>query len=54
MFIAMDANFRLKRRAISNTERDPALGGGWGYFIADKPYHEHVLKYADQEDVSVM
>lgn len=49
--IAIDANFRLKRRAISNNLRDPALGSGWAYFVEDEPYREHILKYADQEDV---
>ena len=53
MLIAIDANFRLKRRAVSSNERDPALGSGWGYFVEDPPYREHVLSYADQEDVSL-
>ena len=52
MILAIDANFRLKRRAVSSNERDPALGSGWGYFVSDEPYREHVLKYANQEDVS--
>ena len=52
MLIAIDANFRLKRRAVSSNERDPALGSGWGYFVEDLPYREHVLKHADQDDVS--
>lgn len=50
--IAIDANFRLKRRAISNNARDPALGSGWAYFVEDGPYQQHVLNYADQVDVS--
>ena len=52
MLISIDANFRLKRRAVSSNERDPALGSGWGYFVEDPPYREHVLKHADQDDVS--
>ncbi|KAF7797546.1 hypothetical protein EIP86_008746 [Pleurotus ostreatoroseus] len=52
MLIAIDANFRLKRRAVSSNERDPALGSGWGYFVEDAPYYEHILQYADQEDIS--
>lgn len=50
-FIAIDANFRLKRRAISTYERDPALGSGWGFFVEGPPYREYVLQHADQEDV---
>jgi hypothetical protein len=52
LVVAIDANFRLKRRAVSSNERDPALGDGWGYFVEDKPYLDYVLKHADQEDVS--
>ncbi|KAJ3551391.1 hypothetical protein NM688_g4727 [Phlebia brevispora] len=52
MLVAIDANFRLKRRAVSSNERDPALGSGWGYFVEDTRYREHVLRYATQEDIS--
>ncbi|KAJ3536762.1 hypothetical protein NM688_g6792 [Phlebia brevispora] len=52
MLIAIDVNFRLKRQAVSSNERDPALGSGWGYFVEDTRYREHVLKYANQEDIS--
>ena len=48
----MDANFRLKRRAISNDARDPGLMSGLGYFVEDKMYREHILNYVDQDDVS--
>lgn len=51
--VAIDTNFRLKRRAVSSNERDPALGSGWGYFVEDAPYLQHVLRYANQDDVSV-
>lgn len=49
--VAVDANFRLKRRARSSSDRDPDLGSGWGYFVEDSSYREHVLKYADQHEV---
>lgn len=52
LFIAIDANFRLKRRVVSNNARDPALSSGPGYFVPDEDYRKHVLNYADQEDVS--
>ena len=52
LVVAIDANFRLKRRAVSTTDRDPPLGSGWGYFVEDGPYLEHVLANASQEDVS--
>ena len=52
LIVAVDANFRLKRRAVSSNKQDPALGSGWGYFVEDTAYREHILQYADQEDVS--
>lgn len=51
--IAIDANFRLKRRAVSNNARDPALGSGWGYFVEDTAYAAYVMQHASQEDVSL-
>ncbi|KAF7304205.1 CxC2 domain-containing protein [Mycena indigotica] len=38
IFIALDACFRLKRRAISNELRDPGLGTGWAYMLEWHPY----------------
>ena len=52
LIIAIDANFRLKRRAVSNDARDPGLLSGQGYFVEDSEYRAHILQYADQEDVS--
>ena len=52
LIVAIDANFRLKRRAVSNNARDPGLLSGFGFFVPDQDYREYVLKYADQQDVS--
>ena len=49
--IALDANFRLRRRAISNEERDPAMISGWDYFVEDKPYREYLLKRLKNDEV---
>ncbi|KAG1818253.1 hypothetical protein EV424DRAFT_1324062 [Suillus variegatus] len=32
LFIAIDANFRLKRKAVSSDNVDPSLNSGWAYF----------------------
>ena len=52
LFVAIDANFRLKRRLVSNDTRDPSLAPGAGYFVPDQEYKEFLLKYVDQDDVS--
>ncbi|KDQ23111.1 hypothetical protein PLEOSDRAFT_1017784, partial [Pleurotus ostreatus PC15] len=38
LFVAIDANFRLKRLAASNNVRDPGLNKGYAYFVDEKKY----------------
>ncbi|KAG1834036.1 hypothetical protein DFJ58DRAFT_735912 [Suillus subalutaceus] len=42
VFLAIDANFRLKCRAISSDSKDPGLSSGWGYFVDEKHYKAHI------------
>ncbi|KAI6096267.1 hypothetical protein EDD16DRAFT_1774867 [Pisolithus croceorrhizus] len=37
-FVAIDANFRLKRKHVSSDGIDPSLSDGWGYFVEDSQY----------------
>ncbi|TFK60104.1 hypothetical protein BDN72DRAFT_779836, partial [Pluteus cervinus] len=48
LFLAMDANFRLKRRVKSSEEADPSLNKGWAYFVDHEPYMEHIKKFSEQ------
>ncbi|KAI0702837.1 hypothetical protein C8T65DRAFT_709367 [Cerioporus squamosus] len=48
MILAMDANFRLKRKKVSSDEVDPSLNDGCAYMVKTKPYHEHLDKFDDQ------
>ncbi|KAF8128998.1 hypothetical protein EV363DRAFT_1169765 [Boletus edulis] len=41
-FLAIDANFRLKRKNVSSNSTDPSLGDGWAYFVEDGPYKEYL------------
>ena len=52
MAVAIDACFRLKRRAVSSEEKDPILGSGWGYFVEDTEFKVVLSEYGDQEEVS--
>ncbi|KAJ8584343.1 hypothetical protein M405DRAFT_866304 [Rhizopogon salebrosus TDB-379] len=38
LFIAIDANFRLKRRIVSKDSADPGLSRGWAYFVDETEY----------------
>ena len=52
MFIAMDANFRLKNQLVSNYSQDPSLGIGWAYMLPREDYEGYVLSRVNDEDVS--
>ncbi|KAG1843694.1 hypothetical protein C8R48DRAFT_618502 [Suillus tomentosus] len=48
LFIAIDANFRLKRRAISTDEVDPSLSMGWSYFVEEKKFKTHLKEHLSE------
>ncbi|THU78897.1 hypothetical protein K435DRAFT_699120 [Dendrothele bispora CBS 962.96] len=52
MFLAIDANFRLRNKVVSNTYRSPMLGDGWAYFVPSVPYKEHLAKHSNEDDIS--
>jgi len=52
MFVAIDANFRLKNQLVSNYSQDPGLGIGWAYMLPREEYESYVLSRAKDEDMS--
>ncbi|KAF7791816.1 hypothetical protein EIP86_002840 [Pleurotus ostreatoroseus] len=52
MFLAQDANFRLKARFRNTKVEDVCLSPGWGAFVEHKAYLEHVSHFANQEEIS--
>ncbi|KIK13300.1 hypothetical protein PISMIDRAFT_31188 [Pisolithus microcarpus 441] len=38
LFVTLDTNFRLKRRAVSKDSNDPSLSEGWAYFVEESAY----------------
>lgn len=48
VFLALDANFRLKRKNVSSEEDDPALGDGWAYFVKECTYKEYLSKWVGE------
>ncbi|KAJ7053088.1 hypothetical protein C8F01DRAFT_1261266 [Mycena amicta] len=52
LMLALDANFRLKNRIRANERQDPSLGSGWGCFVDDGPYKDHLREYVAEDDVS--
>ncbi|KAJ6558713.1 hypothetical protein B0H10DRAFT_2120544 [Mycena sp. CBHHK59/15] len=49
LFLALDANFRLKRKDVSSEEKDPGLGDGWSFYGAVKEYMAYLEKNWDQK-----
>ena len=52
LFMAIDANFRLKNQLVSNYSQDPGPGIGWAYMLPREDYESYVLSRAKDEDVS--
>ncbi|KAG1738452.1 uncharacterized protein EDB91DRAFT_1249364 [Suillus paluster] len=48
LFVAIDANFCLKRRNISNDEVDPSLSEGWSYFVEEKKFKSHLKEHLSE------
>ncbi|KAJ7789959.1 hypothetical protein B0H14DRAFT_3094779 [Mycena olivaceomarginata] len=42
LFLAIDANFRLKRKDVSSEEEDPGLSKGWAFFGEVGAYMKHL------------
>ncbi|KAJ6452171.1 hypothetical protein C8R47DRAFT_1083819 [Mycena vitilis] len=49
LFLAIDANFRLKRKDVSSEEKDPGLGNGLAFYCEVGAYMEHVKKFWNQK-----
>ncbi|KAG1724893.1 uncharacterized protein EDB91DRAFT_1087320 [Suillus paluster] len=41
-FLAIDTNFRLKRRNVSSDKADPSLSTGWSYFVEEADYKSYL------------
>ncbi|KAI9056575.1 hypothetical protein FKP32DRAFT_1616036 [Trametes sanguinea] len=50
--VAIDACFRLKRRAISSVHKNPILGSGWAYFTEDSVYKDILSGYKQEDEIS--
>ncbi|TEB19287.1 hypothetical protein FA13DRAFT_1802430 [Coprinellus micaceus] len=49
LFIAIDGNFRLKRRLVSSDERDPGYNVGWAYFVEDVGFRRYLVAEWDSK-----
>jgi hypothetical protein len=49
--LSKDANFKLKGRDRSSREKDPTLGPGWAYMVANDDYLRHLSKSVAEDEV---
>ncbi|KAJ7800951.1 hypothetical protein B0H13DRAFT_1932428 [Mycena leptocephala] len=49
VFLAIDANFRMKRKQVSSEEADPGLNLGSAFFSEVKAYMQHVGEHWEEE-----
>ncbi|PBK62771.1 hypothetical protein ARMSODRAFT_990401 [Armillaria solidipes] len=47
LFLAIDANFRLRCLNVSNEESDPSLNPGYAYFVEEKKFRSHLETYGN-------
>ncbi|KAG1719215.1 hypothetical protein EDB19DRAFT_1648528, partial [Suillus lakei] len=45
LFIAIDANFRLKRKSVSSDDHDPSLLAGSAYFVEEHQYKTYLAEH---------
>jgi hypothetical protein len=50
LFLALDANFRLKRKNVSSDEADPGLSKGWAYIVEETKYKEYLELHKDETE----
>lgn len=48
LFVAIDANFRLKCKAVSSNVADPGLSRGWAYFVEETAYKSYLAKLINE------
>jgi hypothetical protein len=49
--VSEDANFKMKGRDRLSREKDPTLGPGWAYMVANNDYLKHLSKYMKEDEV---
>ncbi|KAG2140526.1 uncharacterized protein EDB93DRAFT_1241867 [Suillus bovinus] len=49
LFVAIDANFHLKRKAVSSDRVDPGLNTGWAYFVEEHAYKSYLSERTNEQ-----
>jgi hypothetical protein len=49
--ISEDANFKMKGRDRSSRDKDPTLGPGWAYMVANDKYLQYLAEHVNEDEV---
>ncbi|KAJ7682183.1 hypothetical protein DFH06DRAFT_960747, partial [Mycena polygramma] len=44
LYLALNANFRMRRKKVSSEENDPSLGDGWSSFVNAAMYYAYLAE----------
>lgn len=50
LYVAIDANFRLKRKKVSSDAVDPSLNKGCAYVVEETAYKAHLAQFDDLQN----
>ncbi|KAJ3530921.1 hypothetical protein NMY22_g8368 [Coprinellus aureogranulatus] len=48
--VGLDANYRLKRKDVSDDTADPGLSKGFAYFVDDEPFREYLAEHENDTE----
>ncbi|THU87302.1 hypothetical protein K435DRAFT_821927 [Dendrothele bispora CBS 962.96] len=51
-FLALDANFRLRNKIVSDDFKSPTLGPGWAYLVPQETYKEYIENFVDEKEMN--
>ncbi|KAK7434138.1 hypothetical protein VKT23_020364 [Stygiomarasmius scandens] len=51
-FLAIDANFRLRNKIVSDEYRSPTLGPGWAYMVPQEAYKNYIEGFVHEKEMS--
>ncbi|KAJ7821404.1 hypothetical protein B0H13DRAFT_1660306, partial [Mycena leptocephala] len=49
LYLALDANFRMRRKKVSSEAKDPSLGEGWSFFVHTALYYQYLADNWDHK-----
>ncbi|KAJ7809582.1 hypothetical protein B0H14DRAFT_1497584, partial [Mycena olivaceomarginata] len=52
LMVSEDVNFKMKGRDCSSRDKDPTLGPGWAYMVANDKYLQYLAEHVNEDEIS--